>query len=69
MQNPKISVVILNYRRWDALKNTLASVLSQSYTPREIIVVDNGSGDGTPGLLRQHFPGVSLLELDTNAGC
>jgi GT2 family glycosyltransferase len=69
MQNPLISVVILNYRRWDALKYTVASVLSQSYAHREIIVVDNGSGDDTADLIRQHFPGVTLLQLDTNAGC
>jgi GT2 family glycosyltransferase len=69
MKNPLISVVILNYRRWEALKNTLSSAISQSYTSREIIVVDNGSGDATGALVREHFPEVTLVELETNAGC
>lgn len=69
MQNPLITVVILNYRRWEALKNTVSAVISQSYAPREIIVVDNASGDETPALLQEHFPEVILLQLEGNAGC
>jgi GT2 family glycosyltransferase len=69
MQNPLISVVILNYRRWEALNGTLSTVVSQSYSPREVIVVDNGSGDGSADLVRQHFPEVTVMELEGNPGC
>jgi GT2 family glycosyltransferase len=69
MQNFLISVVILNYRRWEALKGTLSTVISQSYSSREVIVVDNGSADGSGDLVRQHFPEVTVVELDGNPGC
>jgi len=35
---------------------------------REVIVVDNGSSDGTPALIRDRYPGVSLLALPRNLG-
>jgi GT2 family glycosyltransferase len=33
-----------------------------------VIVVDNGSTDGTPALVRKHFPHVEVIELETNRG-
>ncbi|MCC6675881.1 MAG: glycosyltransferase family 2 protein [Phycisphaerales bacterium] len=35
---------------------------------REVIVVDNASSDGTPGMIRARYPGVSLLALPENRG-
>jgi N-acetylglucosaminyl-diphospho-decaprenol L-rhamnosyltransferase len=36
--------------------------------PATVIVVDNGSTDGTPERVRDEFPGVRLVELSENAG-
>ena len=33
-----------------------------------VVLVDNGSGDGTPGLVRRHFPHVDVVELGENLG-
>lgn len=68
MAQELISVAILSYKRQEALAQTLASVEMQSYRPREIIVVDNGSGDGIESFLRQNFPGVILVPLRSNVG-
>jgi GT2 family glycosyltransferase len=69
MNEVLISVVILNYRRREALVKALQSVQAQSYGTREIVVVDNGSEDDLAQFLIQNFPGVRLVGLDTNAGC
>ena len=42
-----ISVIIPTYNRYELLKRAIRSVYNQSYTPKEIIVVDDGSCDNT----------------------
>ena len=58
----KISVIIptLNAERW--ITQQLNMLLSQT-VEAEIIVVDSGSSDGTPGLVRRFAPRVRLLEI------
>jgi glycosyltransferase involved in cell wall biosynthesis len=48
---PAVSVIIPTYQRASLVGNAVRSVLSQSYTDREIIVVDDGSTDDTSGVL------------------
>lgn len=69
MSEPFLSVAILNYRRRDALVKVLESLRTQSYGSFEIIVVDNGSGDGTPEFLRDTYPDVRVVALSGNPGC
>lgn len=68
--NCDISVVIPLYNKRTEIERTLRSVLTQSLAPREIIVVDDGSTDGSAEiaeriggdritLIRQHNQGVS----------
>ena len=50
---PKFSVIIPTYNRLPLLKVTLESVWRQSFTDYEVIVVDDGSADGTSGWLAE----------------
>ena len=66
-----ISVVVANYNRADLLDRCLSSLLAQSYRRTEIIVVDNGSSDGSPRMVRsrqQESRCLRLLELPHNQG-
>jgi glycosyltransferase involved in cell wall biosynthesis len=58
----RVSVVVMTRDRWPDLQATL----SRHEAP--VILVDNGSSDGTPELVRRHFPDVEVVELATNRG-
>ena len=57
----KISVVIPTLNRINTLQRALDSVINQTYKPAEIIVVDNGSSDGTLKFLREQYPKIKTL--------
>lgn len=60
-----VAIVVVSYNAWPHLERCLASVADSGH---ELIVVDNGSSDGSPQLVRHHFPSVRLLELRSNPG-
>lgn len=60
MLSPLVSVIIPTYRRPDLVVNAINSVLRQTYAPVETIVVDDGSGDETPRVLKR-YPDVRSI--------
>lgn len=66
----KVSVVIPNWNGRDLLEKYLPSVLTaaQPGLGHEVIVVDNGSTDGSAEFVRERFPEVNLLALPKNLG-
>jgi GT2 family glycosyltransferase len=63
-----VSYIILSCNRRDMVLNAIASVAAQRYSNKEIIIVDNGSTDGTVELLRASHPEVRVLASKTNIG-
>ncbi|OAI54370.1 hypothetical protein AYO44_03620 [Planctomycetaceae bacterium SCGC AG-212-F19] len=57
---PLVSVIVPAYNREDFLGAALSSIVTQDYRPLEVIVVDDGSTDGTVGVARS-FPEVRCL--------
>ena len=56
-----ISVIIPTFNRKKTLKRAIQSVLMQSYTPYEIIIIDDGSDDGTKEWLKDNYPNVKYI--------
>lgn len=65
---PELSIVIATRNSWRFLPDCLASMGSEDAVHQEIVVVDNGSTDGTLSNLRDHYPSVILVSNRTNEG-
>jgi GT2 family glycosyltransferase len=65
---PPISVVIPNWNGRDWLPGCLGAITTQELAPLEVIVVDNGSQDGSVDYLREAHPDVRVLALGCNTG-
>ncbi len=66
---PDLSVIIVNWNVRDLLRRCLHSILaSLPACQLEIIVVDNGSTDGSPEMVRTEFPQVHLMANPDNRG-
>lgn len=67
--SPSISIIIVSWNVRDVLKENLHGLFSLSHSVSfEVIVVDNGSTDGTPAMLRSTFPQVEFIQNDLNRG-
>lgn len=53
-KQPLVSVIIPSYNRVSFLKQTIESVLAQSYSQVELLVIDDGSSDGSYELAQQY---------------
>jgi GT2 family glycosyltransferase len=68
--SPLISCIVVNWNRRELLRACLESLAHQDYPSFEVIVVDNGSTDGSPHLVQQALAGCSvrLIRNATNRG-
>ena len=62
------SIIIPHLNGRHHLPACLTSLRQQTCANFEILLVDNGSSDGTQAYVRDHFPEVTLLQLDRNYG-
>ena len=60
--NPRVTTVVVTRDRWDDLAWSLPR------QQRPVILVDNGSADGTPQRVREAFSDVTVIELGRNRG-
>jgi len=67
---PAVSVLVLNYNGKHHLEACLRSLLNLEYPGErlEVVVVDNGSRDGSQEFVRRRFPTVRLIEHGKNLG-
>lgn len=64
----RVDVIIPTFNGWPDLDRCLAALERQTYRDFRIIVVDDGSSDGTAQRLRDRWPSVTVLALHCNVG-
>ena len=64
----KVAIVILNWNGLVMLEKYMPSVLQYSKDEATVYVADNASTDQSMEMLRKHFPGVKLIQLEKNWG-
>lgn len=62
-QQPKVSVIVCTYNGSRTLRQTIESLQKLHYPDYEVMVVDDGSTDGTPDILRD-FPEIRVIRQD-----
>jgi len=64
----RVAIIILNFNRHPDLVTCLKSVYQLDYEPFEVIVVDNGSTDGSPEEAQRLFPQTQIIRNNINLG-
>ena len=63
-----VSIIIVNWNAKKFLKECIESLLSQSFTDYEIILVDNVSSDDSVSFVTENFPQVKIIQNNDNVG-
>lgn len=64
----RVEIVVLNWNGWRDTLTCIASLLRLSYPNFGLIVVDNGSTDGSQGYIEARFPAIKVLQTGANLG-
>ena len=64
----KVSVIIPNYNGKKYLRDCLDAMECQSFRDFEVLLIDNGSDDGSGDLIRKEYPWVRRISLRENTG-
>src|SRR5262245_56193784 len=65
---PLVYVVILHWKNYDNTRAAIESILANGYRNYQLIVVDNGSQNGSAEALQQSFPRVRFILNQSNLG-
>lgn len=65
---PKVSIIILNWNGKEDTIECLESLKQITYSNYEIILVDNGSTDGSVEVLKKQYPEIEIIENSQNLG-
>jgi GT2 family glycosyltransferase len=68
VSTPLVTFMIATHNRVDELAKTLESCRTQTWSAKEILVVDDASADGTSEMVRARFPEVNLVRWKQNRG-
>ncbi len=66
--SPLVSIIIVNWNGKHLIEECIESLRNQTFRDFEVIVVDNGSTDGSSEFIKNSFPEVKLVLLSSNKG-
>jgi len=67
-KKPFVIVLILSFNGKSLLEDSVSSYLANDYTNFEVVVIDNGSNDGTLEYVEKSFPKAKVIRLEKNRG-
>lgn len=65
---PKVFIIVLNWNGHQDTIECVDSLKKVTYPDYEIVIVDNGSTDGSEEILRRRFPDIALIQTGENLG-
>ena len=68
MNDPSVTVIVLNWNGKDLTLECLASLKKVNYSNYNILVVDNKSSDSSVESINKIYPDIPVLQLDNNYG-
>ena len=68
LSEPRVSIIILNWNSYEVTLDCLLSLRKIDYSNFEVVLVDNGSIDESPGKLLENVPEIRLIRNATNLG-
>src|SRR3954452_4327952 len=68
IQAPLVSIIVVNYNGMAHLPECLNALSAQHYPAFEVLVVDNGSTDGSPAYIAANYPEVRYITSGSNLG-
>jgi GT2 family glycosyltransferase len=68
LSKPSVTFVVVNWNQYQLTLDCLASLRQQDYPNFSVILVDNGSHDGSTSIIREVYPEITILENECNLG-
>lgn len=68
MKNPLISIITVSYNAVETIEQTILSVINQSYTNVEYIIIDGGSSDGTVEVIKRYVDKIAYWVSEPDRG-
>lgn len=65
-KNPEITIILINYNQENFLKSSIKSVLNQTFKNFELIIIDNGSNDGSKNIIKNFLNDERIIFLNYN---
>jgi len=68
VKEPKVFIIVINWNQQEDTVRCLKSLESLDYKNRDVVLIDNGSRDGSPDRIKEQFPRITLIKNKENIG-